>query len=121
VSFKLSSGAERKGKTMRPSRATIAMESLAIRSSAKNVLVIDVGGTSVKIPGQTEHRSFRSGPTLTPDRMVEGVKKLAADWTYDVASIGYPGSVLGGQPIAEPHNLGRGWEDSISRVRSAVP
>lgn len=101
---------------MRPSRATIAMGSrihdvVAIRSSAKNVLVIDVGGTSVKIlaSGQTEHRSFRSGPTLTPERMVEGVKKLAADWTYDVVSIGYPGSVLGGQPIAEPHNLGRGW------------
>jgi len=41
--------------------------------------------------------------------MVKGVKKLAADWTYDVVSIGYPGPVLGGQPIAEPYNLGRGW------------
>ena len=46
---------------------------------------------------------------LTPERMVEGVKKLAADWTYDVVSIGYPGPVLGGQPIAEPYNLRRGW------------
>jgi ROK family len=97
---------------MRPSRVTIAMRSpIATRSSAKNVLVIDVGGTSVKIlgSGQTQHRSFQSGPTLTPERMVEGVKKLAADWTYDVVSIGYPGPVLGGQPIAEPHNLGYGW------------
>ena len=97
---------------MRASRATIAMRSaVAIRSSAKNVLAIDIGGTSVKIlaSGQTEHRSFRSGPTLTPERMVEGVKKLAADWTYDVVSIGYPGPVLGGRPIAEPYNLGRGW------------
>jgi hypothetical protein len=51
----------------------------------------------------------RSGPTLTPGRMVEGVKKLASDWTYDVVSIGYPGPVLGGRPIAEPYNLGRGW------------
>lgn len=41
--------------------------------------------------------------------MVSGVKKLAADWTYDVVSIGYPGAVLGGRPIAEPHNLGCGW------------
>jgi polyphosphate glucokinase len=77
----------------------------------KSVLVIDVGGTSVKIlaTGQTETRSFRSGPTLTPRRMVSGVKKLAADWAYDAVSIGYPGQVLGGRPSAEPVNLGRGW------------
>jgi polyphosphate glucokinase len=41
--------------------------------------------------------------------MVSGVKKLAAGWTYDVVSIDYPGAVLGGRPVAEPHNLGRGW------------
>jgi polyphosphate glucokinase len=41
--------------------------------------------------------------------MVSKVKKLAADWTYDVISIGYPGLVLGGRPAAEPANLGRGW------------
>jgi polyphosphate glucokinase len=78
---------------------------------AKGILVIDVGGTSVKIlaTGQTESRSFRSGPKLTPRQMVSKVKKLAADWTYDVISIGYPGPVLGGRPAAEPANLGRGW------------
>ena len=41
--------------------------------------------------------------------MVSEVKKLAGDWMYDVVSIGYPGPVLRGRPIAEPHNLGRGW------------
>jgi polyphosphate glucokinase len=83
----------------------------ASRSPVERLLVIDIGGRSVKIlgTGQMQSRSFRSGPTLTPRRMVEGVKKLAADWTYDVVSIGYPGSVLGGRPIAEPYNLGRGW------------
>ena len=81
------------------------------RSGVKRVLVIDVGGTSVKIlaTGQTESRSFRSGPTLTPRRMVARVKKLAADWAYDAVSIGYPGPVLGGRPSAEPVNLGHGW------------
>jgi polyphosphate glucokinase len=88
-----------------------SFEDVATDASVENVLVIDVGGTSVKIlaTGQTESRSFRSGPTLTPRRMVSGVKKLAADWTYDVVSIGYPGPVLGGRPIAEPQNLGVGW------------
>jgi polyphosphate glucokinase len=75
------------------------------------VLVVDVGGSSVKIlaTGQHAHRSFLSGPTLTPRRMVAGVKKLAGDWHYDVVSIGYPGPVLHGCPIAEPYHLGRGW------------
>jgi len=75
------------------------------------VLAIDVGGTNVKIlvSGQNEVRKFVSGPTLTPDKMVAGVKELAKDWDYDVASIGYPGPVLCNRPIAEPHNLGRGW------------
>ncbi len=76
-----------------------------------NVLVIDVGGTHVKIlaTGQKEQRKFDSGPTLTPQKMVAGVKQLAADWKYDVVSIGYPGPVLHGKPVAEPHNLAPGW------------
>jgi polyphosphate glucokinase len=75
------------------------------------VLVVDVGGTSVKIlaSGQSEPRSFPSGPTLTPRRMVPRVQKLARGWKYDVVSIGYPGPVLNARPIAEPYNLGRGW------------
>jgi polyphosphate glucokinase len=76
-----------------------------------NVLVIDIGGTSVKIlaTGQTEPRKFPSGPTLTPKQLVAGVKKLTADWKYDAVSIGYPGMVVRNRPLAEPHNLGRGW------------
>src|SRR5262245_43701130 len=76
-----------------------------------NVLVIDVGGTHVKIlaTGHKERREFPSGPDLTTHQMVSEVKKLAADWKYDVVSIGYPGPVLHNRPVAEPHNLGRGW------------
>jgi polyphosphate glucokinase len=75
------------------------------------VLVVDVGGTHVKIllSGQTLSRKFDSGPGLVPRRMVSGVKKIAGDWTYDAVSIGYPGPVLRNKPISEPHNLGRGW------------
>jgi polyphosphate glucokinase len=76
-----------------------------------NVLVVDVGGTHVKIlaTGQNADRQFDSGPTLTPDRMVAGVRKLASDWKYDGVSIGYPGPVLNGRPVLEPPNLGKGW------------
>ena len=75
------------------------------------VLVVDVGGTHVKIlvSGQRVPRKFPSGPTLTPKQMVSGVKKLAVGWRYDVVSIGYPGSVVRHRPSAEPHNLGTGW------------
>jgi polyphosphate glucokinase len=76
-----------------------------------NVLVIDVGGSHVKVlaSGQAESRKFESGPTLAPRAMVLGVKKIAHDWTYDAISIGYPGPVLRNVLISEPHNLGRGW------------
>ena len=75
------------------------------------VLVVDVGGTHVKIlaAGQNEVRRFSSGAALTPEQMVAGVKQLAGDWKYDAISIGYPGPVVKNRPLTEPHNLGSGW------------
>ena len=77
----------------------------------RRVLVIDVGGTHVKVlaTGKREPRRVESGPTMTAKQMVAAARKLAADWSYDVVSIGYPGPVLHGQPVAEPRNLGPGW------------
>jgi polyphosphate glucokinase len=76
-----------------------------------NVLVIDVGGTHVKIlaTGQDVPRKFDSGPTLDALRMAQGVKVFASGWHYDVVTIGYPGLVLRDRPVAEPHNLAQGW------------
>jgi len=76
-----------------------------------NVLVVDVGGTHVKVlvTGETEPRKFSSGPTLTAKQMVDGVRKVVGDWKYAAVSIGFPGPVLRNHPIAEPHNLGGGW------------
>jgi polyphosphate glucokinase len=76
-----------------------------------NILVIDVGGTHVKIlaSGEKDNREIDSGPTLTARQMVSSVKKLADGWEYDVVSIGYPGPVVHDRPMAEPHNLGKGW------------
>jgi len=76
-----------------------------------NVLAVDIGGSSVKIlaTGQKEPRKIPSGPKLTPKAMVAGIKKLATGWKYDAVSIGYPGMVIHGRPVAEPFNLGKGW------------
>ena len=76
-----------------------------------NVLVVDVGGTNVKVlaTGQDKPRKFPSGRKLKPEEMVSRVKQIAKDWKYDVVSIGYPGLVRRGAPALEPHNLGRSW------------
>jgi len=75
------------------------------------VLVVDVGGTHVKIlvTGQDAPRKFPSGPTLTAEQMVSRVKTVAAGWKYHAVSIGYPGPVLHGCPVVEPRHLGPGW------------
>jgi polyphosphate glucokinase len=79
--------------------------------SAHKVLVIDVGGTHVKIlaTGKRTPRKVPSGPDMTARDMAEAVRKLAADWSYDVVALGYPGAVRAGRPAAEPKNLGKGW------------
>ena len=77
-----------------------------------NILVVDVGGTHVKLlaTGKTVKRQLDSGPRLTPGRMVAAVKALVADWTYEAVSIGVPAPVLGGRILSEPVNLGGGWK-----------
>lgn len=75
------------------------------------VLVIDVGGTHVKIllSGETEPRRVASGPAMDAAQMVAAVRTLAAGWDYDAVSIGYPGPVRHGAPSGEPPNLASGW------------
>ena len=87
------------------------------------ILVVDVGGSHVKIlaTGQREPRKFVSGPDLTPRQMVAGVKQLARGWKYDVVAMGYPGPVRRGRPVADPHNLGRGWVRFDYRAAFGVP
>lgn len=77
----------------------------------RRVLAIDVGGSHVKMRvfGRREMRQFDSGPHLTPRKTVELVHEITGDWRYDAVSIGYPGVVLHGKVVAEPHNLAPGW------------
>ncbi len=75
------------------------------------VLAIDVGGTHVKVllSGADTPRKFESGPKMTADEMVKGVKQLTKDWKFDAISMGYPGPVMRDRPLLDPHNLGKGW------------
>jgi polyphosphate glucokinase len=75
------------------------------------ILAVDVGGQNVKVlvSGQTQPRRTPSGPRLTAAEMVEAVKTLTADWSYDVISLGYPGQVVHNMPAHDPVNLGPGW------------
>ena len=78
------------------------------------ILVVDIGGNNVKIlaSGHSKKRKFASGPELTPQRMVAGVKELSSDWEYEAVSIGFPGPVRNNRPEREPVNLGKGdWVD----------
>jgi polyphosphate glucokinase len=81
-----------------------------LRRTAKKVLVVDVGGTHVKVYA-TGHRPAKidSGPAMTPKKMVEAVLRVVNGWQYDVVSLGYAGPVLDGKPLRDPANLGLGW------------
>jgi polyphosphate glucokinase len=75
------------------------------------ILAIDIGGSNIKflLQGEETARRFPSGPEMTAAGMVAGVKEATFDWPHDVISVGYPGPVLDGRPVSEPHNLGQGW------------
>src|SRR5260370_26665277 len=82
-----------------------------MQKQQKNVLVIDVGGTNIKVlaTGQKEAVKIPSGPKMTDKKMVKEVRDATKDWNYSVVSIGYPAPVVHGHPLSEPHNLGGGW------------
>jgi polyphosphate glucokinase len=76
-----------------------------------NILVIDVGGTNVKLKleGNDEIRKIPSGPEMSAQHMVDAVCQATRDWEYDRVTIGYPGPVVHGAIALEPVNLGKGW------------
>ncbi len=80
-------------------------------SAPLDILVLDIGGTHVKVwaTGQRQSLKFVSGPDLGPAKMVATVLAATPGWKYDAVSIGYPGPVVHGRPLAEPCHLGPGW------------
>jgi polyphosphate glucokinase len=85
--------------------------SLPLEPRVGAVLAVDVGGSHVKVllNGESERRRFASGPGLTPEQTVEGVRGLTGDWSYDTVSIGVPAIVRAHRVDREPVNLGTGW------------
>jgi polyphosphate glucokinase len=76
----------------------------------KRILVIDVGGSHVKLMiSRSEKQKFKSGPDLTPREMVAQMKPLLRNWSFDVISMGFPAPVRNGRIMDEPKHLGPGW------------
>ena len=74
------------------------------------ILVIDVGGSNVKLMVSRAQRiKFKSGGKLTPRAMVAQIKPLVADWKFDAVSLGFPSPVRNGKIVSEPKHLGKGW------------
>ncbi|MGC1257230.1 MAG: ROK family protein [Candidatus Acidiferrales bacterium] len=87
------------------------MKSNTAAANSRKVLVIDVGGTHVKLlmTGQKEPTMINSGPDMTASKVARLVKQATRGWKYGSISMGYPGPVINGHPLREPHNLGGGW------------
>lgn len=91
--------------------ADTSASSARVTPSRAKTLVIDVGGTNVKVlaSGHRTPIKIASGPEMTPQLMVDAVKRETESWAYDRVSIGYPGPVRDNHPVKEPWNLGPGW------------
>ncbi|MCI4345172.1 MAG: ROK family protein [Thermoplasmata archaeon] len=82
-----------------------------VRRRGPRILVIDVGGTHVKAGFPNEAREIRipSGPSMDPEKMVRKLKKRLRGKRYNRVAMGYPGLVIHGRILREPHNLAKGW------------
>jgi predicted NBD/HSP70 family sugar kinase len=82
-----------------------------VAQNQAKILVIDIGGTHVKllVTGQQTPVKISSGLEMTPEKMVADVRQVTAKWKYSKIAIGYPGPVLHGRPMSDPHNLAAGW------------
>ncbi len=76
----------------------------------KKILIIDVGGSNVKLMiSRAQRRKFKSGPEMTPRELVTQLKSLLQDWTFDAISMGFPAPVRNGCIMSEPKHLWAGW------------
>src|SRR5690242_3990592 len=76
----------------------------------KKILVVDIGGTHVKLMMQRgKNRAFSSGSRMKPKDFVKRLKQNTRDWKFDRVSIGFPAPIRDGKIIRNPKHLGKGW------------
>ena len=76
----------------------------------RKVLVVDIGGTHVKLLMSLRNkREFESGPAMTPRDFVGKMKETTGGWKFDAISIGFPSVVREGRIMRDPKHLGPGW------------
>ena len=75
----------------------------------KKILVVDIGGTNVKLMiTRDSKRKFPSGE-LGPAEMVAEIERVADDWEYEALSIGFPSPVDNDKILKDPKHLASGW------------
>ncbi len=86
---------------------------MAAQSAKKTILVIDVGGTNIKIiaTGIEKRIKIPSHKKMSPQDMVSEVLEASKDWEYEAISIGCPCAIQEGKILKNPVNLGKGWVD----------
>src|SRR6266550_8250069 len=76
----------------------------------KNILVVDIGGTNMKMMlSRRVRRKIESGPDLTPRYLLNVVRENLSDWKFDAVSVGFPAPIKNGRLLSDPKNLGKGW------------
>ena len=88
----------------------------------KKVLVVDIGGTNVKLlMSPRDQRKFPSGPRMTPSEMVARLGETVRGWRFDAISVGFPSPVRQGRIVRDPKHLGKGWADFDIRRAFSKP
>ena len=100
-------------KTTRKATKRPAAKKATPQKTPKKVLVIDVGGSNIKLfaTGMKERIKIPSGSKMSPKKMIKAVKEVTKDWDYDHISIGIPCAVKNGRAVKEAANLGSGWKN----------
>jgi polyphosphate glucokinase len=76
----------------------------------RNVLVVDIGGTHVKLMMSAGDKlKFDSGPDMAPHDFVKKFHQTTADLKFAAVSIGFPSVVRDGKIVKEPKHLSKGW------------
>ncbi len=76
----------------------------------KKILVIDIGGTHIKLMlSPKDKRKVDSGPTLKPKQLVARINEATEGWEFDAISVGFPAVVAKGKIMKDPNNLAPGW------------